>query len=77
MSADNSYKLLDNMLTWVKLQSGMLEVNPVEFNLQETLHSTLDLLQPSLNTKKIKVNQFIDTDTTIYSRTKFNFNYTS
>lgn len=67
MSADNSYKLLDNMLTWVKLQSGMLEVNPVEFNLQETLHSTLDLLQPSLNTKKIKVNQFIDTDTTIYS----------
>jgi signal transduction histidine kinase len=66
MSADNSYKLLDNMLTWVKLQSGMLTVKPSKFNLNTAIENTLYLLRPALDTKKIDVKQNLNGTSEIF-----------
>ncbi len=66
MSADNSYKLLDNMLTWVKLQSGMLEVKPHSFDLNTALETSLDLLRPAIDTKKIELNLQLEADHQIH-----------
>jgi len=65
MSADYSYKLLENMLTWVKLQSGMLELRPHAFNIHTTLDTSLDLLRPALDSKKITINQIVEVESHI------------
>ncbi len=66
MSADNSYKLLDNMLTWVKLQSGMLNLNLSQFELNTIIANILDLLRPALDSKKIQVNQNLPSELKVY-----------
>ncbi|MDQ7818753.1 MAG: tetratricopeptide repeat protein [Melioribacteraceae bacterium] len=39
----NSYKLVDNLLEWAKIQTGKLEYNPEKINLLFELHGTLFL----------------------------------
>lgn len=65
LSADYSYKMLENMLTWVKLQSGLLKVTPHHFDLINSVETTVDLLNPAIARKKLKINTIVDTETEI------------
>ncbi len=55
-SADQTYKLLDNMLTWVKLQSGSLQITKAPLDICSCIDASISLLQPSLDTKKIEIS---------------------
>jgi len=65
LSADHSYKMLDNMLTWVRLQSGMLTINPRSVDIKEAVVHTVDLLQPSADRKGLTLQSDFETDTKI------------
>lgn len=64
-SADFSHKLLDNMLTWIRLQSGILHLQPKTFDLAKAIEFTIELLHPSIKSKEIDIQTTIDTDTEI------------
>lgn len=64
-SADFSHKLLDNMLTWIRLQSGILHLQPKTFDLAKSLEFTIDILQPSIKSKEIDIQTSFETDTEI------------
>lgn len=56
----NSYKLVDNLLEWAKIQTGKLEYYPEKINLLFELHGTLFLAKKNSSTKGINFNYDID-----------------
>ncbi|MDD3966614.1 MAG: tetratricopeptide repeat protein [Candidatus Neomarinimicrobiota bacterium] len=52
-SAQNSYKLLDNLLEWARSQSGTIPYNPQDISLKENVHEVLGLLMPQSKEKNI------------------------
>ncbi|MBO6794368.1 MAG: PAS domain S-box protein [Balneolaceae bacterium] len=65
ISADFSHKLLQNMLTWVRLQSGLLNPKVLEFDVANSLEVTVGILRPALSSKNITVNTKIEGETAI------------
>ncbi len=63
LSADYSYKMLDNMLTWVRLQSGLLTIKAHHFDLKNSIEATVDLLNPAIKRKQLGVDININADT--------------
>ncbi len=66
-SSVKTYKLLDNLLTWSRAQSGKLEYEPEKIQLSETVSSTTDFLEPQSNNKKITVVIHIPDDLYVYA----------
>lgn len=56
----SSYKLLENLLQWTRLQTGQMAFNPEYFNVNVELHSTLSLLKQTAQNKNIDFNYDID-----------------
>jgi PAS domain S-box-containing protein len=56
----NSFKLLDNLLEWARIQTGQLILQLEEFNLLAGLNPTLTLIEQSAFNKGIKFNYTID-----------------
>jgi PAS domain S-box-containing protein len=52
-SANNVYALLENLLEWSMLQQNRVVAQKKEFNLNQLIHATIDLLQPSAQNKQI------------------------
>ena len=48
--------LLDNLLTWSRAQRGIIEFNPVEFNVQDIVKNTIFLLQVQSAKKNMVIN---------------------
>lgn len=55
----NSFKLLENLLQWSRLQTGNFEFNPKVFNIAEEIEPTLLLLKNTAQNKEIAVESFI------------------
>jgi|GEM_PF-790028 len=55
----NSYKLLENLLQWSRMQTGNFEFNPEVLNLAEELKPTIDLLKQTASNKEISVISMI------------------
>ncbi len=66
-SSQNVYKLLENLLSWSRLQLGKFEWNPGFFSLKEVVDETLDLLNHQAANKNITLASGLDDQTTVYA----------
>jgi len=55
----NSYNLLDNLLTWTRLQKGVIDFCPTKINLHLITVETIELLSQLANNKTIKLSNNI------------------
>ena len=58
----STYKLLENLLEWSRLQTGKIEFNPDTLNIYDALFPTLDLLAKTAQNKRISIEPQIDKD---------------
>ncbi len=58
-AAKNLFELLENLLTWSRIQRGMIERNPQPINIQEFVDRNIALLSANAFSKKITVNNAI------------------
>jgi len=64
-SAENTYKLLENLLEWARSQTGQIEFEPTELNIYNIVKETINLTENLSATKSINVNFDIDKKLTI------------
>jgi signal transduction histidine kinase len=65
-SADSS-KLLEDLLIWANVQSGILEFNPQKLNCKRIFTEVTELYNHILNGREIKLNFFIDEDLFLFA----------
>ena len=66
-SANNLYRLLDNLLTWSRMQRGMMEFHPEKLILSELLKNILDSLNEVYIQKNITITKDIENAPHIYA----------
>jgi signal transduction histidine kinase len=54
-SAENIYRLLENLLQWSRSQTGNLDYSPIEFNLSETIYNNIDLFLNQIREKNLTI----------------------
>jgi len=54
-SSRNTYKLLENLLQWSRLQTGRMELNPESIDLYKEVISILNLIKASADAKNITI----------------------
>lgn len=59
--------LLDNLLNWALLQTGMIPYNPKSVNIQTIAQENIDLFQPIAEAKNIVLNNKISTVSPVFS----------
>ncbi|MGZ2369468.1 PAS domain S-box protein [Ancylomarina sp. YFZ004] len=57
-SAKNTLSLLDDLLDWVRIQSGQLHFRPVNLNLHQIIKKISGVLNSSATIKNISINHF-------------------
>ncbi|MBI9061310.1 MAG: AAA family ATPase [Marinilabiliaceae bacterium] len=62
-STEYTYKLLDNLLLWAKSQRKEINFDPQRNSLTAIIESGIELMQHSLNEKKISINVNVLTET--------------
>lgn len=67
IAADGSYKLLQNLLDWSKHQSGLLEYEPVSFDICGVINETLSLYRLQSTRKNISLQSEINSPTFVYA----------
>ena len=66
-SAQNTYKLLEDILMWARTHSGKIPFNPQKLNLIEICKNILNILKPIADTKSITINYFVEDNITIFA----------
>ena len=56
----STYKLLENLLEWSRLQTGKMEFKPEKCNVYDALFPTIDLLAKTAQNKRIAIKEEID-----------------
>lgn len=56
----SSFRLLENLLEWSRLQTGKMDYNPANYNVHNVLFPTLDLLAKTALNKRISMDIQID-----------------
>ena len=59
VSAENLYTLLENLLTWSRIQRGAMEHNPEELDVAEIVEGTIELFVSKAEEKNILLNHVI------------------
>lgn len=62
----STYNLLEELLIWVKTQSGQLIIEPQKINFKDILNDVLVLLELSANEKNIKIKKIFSIDLIIF-----------
>jgi PAS domain S-box-containing protein len=66
-SANNIYRLLENLLEWSRLKRGVMDFIPETFNATQKITECIEVLVESARKKEIKVNYSLPEDLTIYA----------
>ncbi|OQY44644.1 MAG: hypothetical protein B6242_12235 [Anaerolineaceae bacterium 4572_78] len=66
-AAQKAYKLLEDLLTWSRLQMGRMKYQPNSLNLAKLVEQTVELLQEIAVTKNIILNSIILPNMIIYA----------
>lgn len=61
-SANNLYRLLENLLKWAQIQQGMISFNPEVIQLDLVVGESIDMIQESANNKDIELVTDIPAD---------------
>jgi PAS domain S-box-containing protein len=64
-STQNIFKLLENLLSWAKTQTGKIEFSPTRLNLYEIVNETVSVINISAKNKNITINVSIEPDTKV------------
>ncbi len=67
LSIERTYKFLENLLDWAKLQRGEMKYQPASFSLNELIMSNIDLLTENAKQKGIKISYSTDSDIFVYA----------
>lgn len=59
-SADNLFKLLNNLLEWASAQTGKISINPVKINVKHAVNEQIEFLNDLLSKKHISVINNLD-----------------
>lgn len=57
-SANNVYRLLEDILIWIKSQSGKLPFEPQKLNFSEICADVIEVLKQNIDSKNISINHF-------------------
>jgi two-component system sensor histidine kinase/response regulator len=66
-SSKNTYNLLDNLLTWSRMQTNGIKYNPEIINLYDLIYETSHILENMCSGKNIDLNLSMDKSTEIYA----------
>ena len=66
-SANQLYKLLENLLEWARVQRGAVEYTPGEFSLYQVVQETADLTGILARNKDISVENEVPEDTSVWA----------
>jgi CheY-like chemotaxis protein/two-component sensor histidine kinase len=66
-SSDNMYKLLENLLSWSRMQTGRIEWCPENINLNQIAGENLSLLKTAAENKHIVIISDLNANTTVYA----------
>ncbi|NWJ49913.1 MAG: hypothetical protein HXX14_03520 [Bacteroidetes bacterium] len=66
-ASESSYKLLENLLEWARMQTGKIEYNPQEIDLSSITTEIITLLYSAASAKKIMLTTSIPLNTIIYA----------
>lgn len=66
-SADNIYKLLNNLLDWSRTQTGGMEFHPTDLSIKYLVNNTLDLVKANALNKNITMMFDLDNDYIIFA----------
>lgn len=66
-SANNLYRLLENLLQWSRLQRGVIEYNPIEFELSLLVVQNFELIQNRATEKGITLTNKVSDDIMIFA----------
>ncbi len=61
-SADNLLSLINDILDFSKIEAGKLEMETIDFNIRQTIESTVDILAPRAYEKGLEFSSLIDPD---------------
>lgn len=56
----NQYQLLENILDWSRLENNRIKIEPRELNLFQEVNKIINLYQPLINDKEIKLTEKVD-----------------
>jgi len=66
-SSENLYLLLENLLEWSRAQRGLIQFNPINFELNFIANNCVELLKLSADKKRIKLVNNVASDFNIYA----------
>ncbi len=66
-SANNVYKLLENLLEWARLQTNNIEFKPSVFSLEEVVAENIALLNPVANNKQIQITSEVPKEQKVHA----------
>ncbi len=66
-SAEKLYALLENLLTWSRIQRGVIDYDPEELDLYELVQDTVELFTPNAEHKQVTLRNLIQRGTTVYA----------
>lgn len=66
-SANNAYKLLENLLTWSRSQTDRIDFNPEEINLYNIILEALGIVKAQAQNKEIEVKNNIQDGTIVFA----------
>ncbi len=61
------YNLLDNLLTWSRSQRGLIEINPVNFCLNEVIKTNINLQNSAIDSKNISVSNKLTEELSVFA----------
>jgi len=67
ISAQNTYKLLEDILMWAKTQSGKIPFEPQKLSFKDICKDILENLRPIAGAKGIKINYISDNEIIIFA----------
>lgn len=59
-TSNNTYKLLDNLLSWTRLQQGKITIEKTLFNLNEIVQNVCNLLSSTALAKNVNITNEVD-----------------
>jgi signal transduction histidine kinase len=69
-STENLYALIENLLTWSRLQRGMIECRPQPIIMRDAVQRTINILNANAEQKAITLSNAIATDVVGYADSK-------
>jgi signal transduction histidine kinase len=66
-SAEQLYALLENLLTWSRIQRGAMEYDPGNVDINEIVEDNIDLFTSRAEQKQITLRNFIAQETMVYA----------